>query len=448
MSHRQNINCAGAFRKGRSGGSRGAVMIVTLWIVLGISALALIFARSVAVELFASANQVAGLEADAVAKGALQYVIAQLDGSDGAIPDPTTFPCQAVSIGAGYFWILRPPGDTQTGYCFGLVDEASKLNVNSATAAMLENLPNMTVDMAESIVNWRSAASAASAEGASDSYYLSLPQPYNCKHSPFETVEELLLVEGVTPQLLYGDDTNRNGILDPNEFDTELGVSGSSVSTGTAVDGGWNNDVTVYSSQPSSSTGSRSSGTGTGTSAATGTGAAARTGAATSTGTAARTGAGTGTGTGTGTAARSSAAAATVGLINVNTAQTAVLLCLPGLEQADVSALINYRNSTGADLSSIAWVRTAIGQTKAAALASLITVQSYQFAADIVAVSGDGRAFRRYRAIVDASTSPPSVLYWKDLTYLGWPLDPTILTSLRSGTGLAGTTASGIGGAQ
>ena len=229
MSHRPDMTCAGAFR----GGPRGAVMIVTLWIVLGVSALVLIFARSVAVDLLASANQVSALQADAVAKGALQYVIAQLDGSNGAIPDPTTFPCQAVSIGAGYFWILRPPGDNETGYCFGLVDEASKLNLNTATADMLMNLPNMTVDIANSIVNWRSAASAASADGASDSYYLSLPQPYNCKHAPFETVEELLLVQGVTPQLLYGDDTNRNGILDPNEFDTALGVSGASVSRGT-----------------------------------------------------------------------------------------------------------------------------------------------------------------------------------------------------------------------
>ncbi len=239
-------------------------MIVTLWIVLGISALVLIFARSVAVELFASANQVAAVQADAVAKGALQYVIAQLDNSDGAIPDPTTFPCQAVSIGAGYFWILRPPGDSETAYCFGLVDEASKLNLNSATADELMNLPNMTVAIANSIVNWRSPESAASSDGASDSYYLSLPQPYNCKHAPFETVEELLLVQGVTPQLLYGDDTNRNGILDPNEFDTSLGVSGSSVSTGSAVDGGWNNDVTVYSAQPATTTagGGRSGGTG------------------------------------------------------------------------------------------------------------------------------------------------------------------------------------------
>ena len=254
MNIRLNLNRAGAFRKpcpGHGRRARGAVMIVTLWIVLGISALVLIFARSVAVELFASANQAAALQADAVAKGALQYVIAQLDGANGAIPDSTEFPCEAVSVGSGYFWILRPPGDNETGYCFGLVDEASKLSLNSATADMLMALPNMTVDIADAIVNWRSTSSAGGTGGADSSYYLSLAEPYDCKHSPFETVEEMLLVEGVTPELLYGDDANRNGVLDPSEFNTTLGVTGSSLASGTAVNQGWNTEVTCYSTETS-----------------------------------------------------------------------------------------------------------------------------------------------------------------------------------------------------
>jgi DNA uptake protein ComE-like DNA-binding protein len=411
----------GAFRKARSRTSRGAVMMVTLWIVLGIAALALVFARTVTVELFASANQVAALQADAVAKGALQYVLAQLDGSNGAPPDPSTVPFEAISIGSGisssngtvsaiptgYFWILRPPGDSETGYCFGLVDEASKLNINSATVDMLMNLPNMTSDVAASIVNWRSPPGTVAAGGAESDYYLSLPDPYSCKNSPFETVEELLLVAGVTPQLLYGDDANRNGILDAGEFNSTLGVSGSNVAIGTgSADGGWNNDVTVYSSEPASSSG--------------------------------RSGAGTGGGAG--------ARQPRVGLINVNTARQVVLQCLPGLDQSDVAALIAYRSNTGADLSSIAWVAQAIPRAKATPLANLITVRSYQYSADIVAVSGNGRAYRRYRAIVNASVSPPAVVYWKDLTYLGWPLDPSILTTLRSGTGLTSATTVTTGG--
>jgi hypothetical protein len=291
------------------------------------------------------------------------------------------------------------------------VDEASKLNLNGCGTAtstifvnMLMNLPNMTNDIAASIWNWANPASQASSEGADSSYYLSLPDPYNCKHSPFETVEELLLIESVTPQLLYGDDANRNGVLDPNEFDSTLGVSGSSIEAGTGpVDGGWNTDVTVYSSNAGSS-GGGSGGAGAGLSKG--------------------------------------------GRINVNTAQTPVLLCLPGLDQSDVNAMINYRNTSGANLTSPSWVAAAIGRTKAAAIAPYITTTSYQYSADIVAVSGDGRAYRRYLAVVNASVSPPAVLYWKDLTYLGWPLDPTILTSLRSGAGLTSTTTVVTGGSS
>jgi type II secretory pathway component PulK len=409
---------------------RGAVMIITLWIVLGITALVLVFARSVRVELRASANQVAALQADTTAKGALQYVLAQLDGSNGTPPDPSLVPSEAVAIGnnngtgnpTGYFWLLRPPGDNETGYCFGLVAEASKLNLNTATADMLMNLPNMTTDIAASIVNWRSPASAVTSDGASSSYYLALADPYNCKNSPFETVEELLLVEGVTQQLLYGDDSNRNGVLDPNEYDSTLGVYGSNIEAGSnPVDGGWNTMVTAYSSQPGSSAVRTAAvaGTATSTAAAQAQAAAGRT---------------------------TNASRSQAGSINVNTAQQAVLLCLPGLDQGDVAALTAYRSSAGANLTSIAWVASALPRTKAVQVMSYITVQSYQYSADIVAVSADGRAYRRYRAIVDASASPPAVLYWKDLTYLGWPLDPTILTTLRSGTGLTGTTTVTTGG--
>jgi hypothetical protein len=49
-------------------------------------------------------------------------------------------------------------------------------------------------------------------------------------------LEELLLVKGVTPQLLFGNDRNRNGILDPNEDD----------GSGT-LDRGWSAYLTIYS---------------------------------------------------------------------------------------------------------------------------------------------------------------------------------------------------------
>ena len=121
------------------------------------------------------------------------------------------------------------------------------------------------------------------------------------------------------------------------------------------------------------------------------------------------------------------------GLVNVNTAPRPVLSCLPGLEPGDVDALLAKRSASNADLTSIAWVAEALPREKAVAIGGNLTVRSFQFSADIAAVSGNGRAFRRYRAVLDAGSSPPRVLSWQDLTALGWPLGPEILAAMRTG---------------
>ena len=47
--------------------------------------------------------------------------------------------------------------------------------------------------------------------------------PYDPANGPLQTVDELLLVKGVTPTLLFGADSNRNGVIDPDE-QQRLGV--------------------------------------------------------------------------------------------------------------------------------------------------------------------------------------------------------------------------------
>ena len=66
-----------------------------------------------------------------------------------------------------------------------------------------------------------------------------------------------------------------------------------------------------------------------------------------------------------------------------------------------------------------------------------ITTRSFQFSADIVSLSGNGRAFKRCRVVIDAREDLPRALYWKELTHLGWPLDPEIIPALRSGASLS-----------
>jgi DNA uptake protein ComE-like DNA-binding protein len=145
------------------------------------------------------------------------------------------------------------------------------------------------------------------------------------------------------------------------------------------------------------------------------------------------TGGGAGGGAG-GAAGGAAAAAAVKGRINVNTAPRDVLLTLPGLEDGDVDRLISQRQGAAAGDTSVAWVADALDK-KAIGLGNLITGTSYQYSADIVAVSGNGRAYKRCRIVVNAAGTTPQIVYRRDLTDRGWPMDPEILASLRSGQG-------------
>ena len=47
---------------------------------------------------------------------------------------------------------------------------------------------------------------------------MTLDPPYRAKNKPLDTVEELLMVKGFDGRILYGEDYNRNGYLDPTRM--------------------------------------------------------------------------------------------------------------------------------------------------------------------------------------------------------------------------------------
>ena len=100
-----------------------------------------------------------------------------------------------------------------------VIDESSKLNINTVTKAQLLELPYMEEDIADAIIDWRDKDDTPSVDGVEGGYYENLPFRYAIRNGPFRTIRELLLVKGLTQELLYGEDTNFNGLLDYNERD-------------------------------------------------------------------------------------------------------------------------------------------------------------------------------------------------------------------------------------
>jgi type II secretory pathway component PulK len=87
----------------------------------------------------------------------------------------------------------------------------------SLPQSLLMSLPGMTLQIADSILDWLDEDSDPRPNGSELEYYSVLPTPYAPKNGPIDSVEELLLVRGVTPELLFGIDSNRNGVVDPAE---------------------------------------------------------------------------------------------------------------------------------------------------------------------------------------------------------------------------------------
>jgi type II secretory pathway component PulK len=448
----------------------GSVLVIVLWIAFGLVSLALYFANSMNFELRASDNRVSAMAADQAIEGAeryLNYLLATqaANGSNGVFPTLGDTQCRNVPVGDAHFWLIGRDTNNPVGpgrLCFGLVDEASKLNVNTALSNAIIWLPRMTADLTQAILDWRDT----NGNGPTVTYYAMQQPAYQCKCDPFETVDELRLLYGADMDTLVGEDANRNGILDPNETDDNQNGM---------LDPGILEYFTVYSREPNTNSDGSAriniSSLSIGSSSYTQLQQTLKTNLPSGRSEQILSNLGLGS-----SAPRSSSnnrppsppppvtfksplafyvrsgmtltefaqigtnltvASGTYidGRVNINTASAAVLACLVGGDTGVAQQLVNYRQSNPNNLTSIAWIVDALAQNYPDALTALeagdfITTQSYQFTADVAALGPYGRGYRRVKFVFDTSSGTPRVVYRQDLTHLGWALGKEVRQNL------------------
>jgi type II secretory pathway component PulK len=240
---------------------RGIAMIAVLVVVAILALAAYRFSDLMAAEQQAADSYSRALQARANATSGINYtaaVLAAQNGQTNYYNNPSLF--QAILVADGdnprqraRFSIVSPAGPdaASTGgvsqsFLYGVTDEGGKLNINAlfkldSSGTILYNvlmqLPNMTDAIANSIIFWLDPKATPRSSGGNEEYYSSLNPPYHAKNAPLDSIEELLFVQGVTVDLLFGNDKNRNGILDPDEEGGGAGV----------LDMGWSAFLTVYS---------------------------------------------------------------------------------------------------------------------------------------------------------------------------------------------------------
>jgi len=196
---------------------RGIALLIVLWVLTILMVIVLSFTFMTRTETQATLSFKEGTENKFIAEAGIERGIMELfyrnvykgqsiefEGSEVWKTDGTLY---SSPIGDGYYTVR-------------IIDESGKLDINTVNDVVLKNLlinigvQDEEVDtIVDSIMDWKDPDDLHRLYGVESDYYMSLPNPYTAKNANFDTVEELLLVKGVTPEILYGT-SERRGIID------------------------------------------------------------------------------------------------------------------------------------------------------------------------------------------------------------------------------------------
>ncbi len=396
-------------------GRNGIALIIVLWTLLGLTAIAVAYAFGQAAYYREVEGRWASAQARLAAETLLDVVENILAGTEpSARASPPDLFRDAIAIGNATVWLIARSGDGALAAAptFGWTDEAAKLSLNAPTGGMLAGLPGMDAELDAAVAAWRRpAADGAAAAG---------------KGAPFETVEELRLVPGFTAELLYGADRNRNGAADAAETEAAAGAPfglADYLTTGTrepAAQADGTSRVSVNGPRPLLEAylgGILGDARGRDLAARIAAGgrnyrsvleAAKRAGftrdefARTATGLVHDT------------------APFRVGVVNVNTAPAAVLACVPGIGAENAARIAAQRASAAEPEPTLAWVLELLDEAACAAAGPWLTAQTHQVSADAAAIGPNGRGYARIRIVYDFSDAgAPRRVYRRELSHLG-----------------------------
>lgn len=220
----------GGKSRSATGEERGIALIMVLWVLTVLMVIVLAFSYMGRTEMQASLAFRQGIEKKFLAEAGIERAIMEivyrrmnpnpqvvLEGDETWKTDGTPY---TVKTDDGY-------------YTVNIIDESGKININTlndTSAIIMRNLLiNSGVQEAEadtivdSILDWKDADDLTRLHGAESDYYMSLPNPYKAKNANFDTLEELLLVKGMTQEILYGTD-KKKGIIDFLTVNSNSGV--------------------------------------------------------------------------------------------------------------------------------------------------------------------------------------------------------------------------------
>lgn len=198
---------------------QGIALLMVLWVITMLMALVISFSFLTRTEALSTIFFKEGTQKKLFAEAGVERAIME-------IYHRQTFRNQTVVVEGNE--VVRIDGRQVSGrigqgrYDFRLLSESGKIDINKMTdltgivlKTLLTNTGVTEEDAAvivDSILDWTDKDNLRRLNGAEDEYYLSLPVPYRAKNRPFDAIEELLLVRGMSADILFGTG-DRKGLI-------------------------------------------------------------------------------------------------------------------------------------------------------------------------------------------------------------------------------------------
>jgi len=221
------------------GGERGIALLLVLWIFMILGVLALDFARYMRDDAMAAVNLADETRGYYVALAGMNralYDAERLRERNAAGRNAATAAAQAAQAGQPTPLdadeeeqpLVPPDGEWHESDFAGgrwrvrMVDEGGRIALNKVDEVMLTRIVSTLMQggnpvagmdqrqtkqvatVVDSILDWRDHDNLKRLNGAESEFYLKQRRPYRAKNAYFDSLEELLLVRGVTPELFYG----------------------------------------------------------------------------------------------------------------------------------------------------------------------------------------------------------------------------------------------------
>jgi general secretion pathway protein K len=191
----------------------GVALIVVLLLLTLLLTIVGEFAQAMRLEAMTATNFRLALGETWLAEAAYQRAVAEIlpEALNHELDPSGTLAFRRTRIGT-----LRVPErlDVPLGTAhlsYRITDETGRINLNRASRDVLDRLlleagveKSARDVIVDSIQDWRDPNEEHRLNGAESDHYRALPVPYRSKNADFDSVDELLQVQGVTRQILYG----------------------------------------------------------------------------------------------------------------------------------------------------------------------------------------------------------------------------------------------------